>query len=196
MITVYNPYKYIRPFSIVTILVLTLVILSGCAGNYGHIQKSREAGRSFETLQLPADYIYYYSGPAAIPYAIIGIHQDYTLKTKLWKRIDLTSDQLKIWLDLGMQGSLGYPPSGSYMFGPDGQKIGIWYSIFHGTVIKMENDNIVIVHPPASYPGQNVRPSIERGAIESKEPLSGALNGELEINIAYAAIGEQVGSSH
>ncbi len=59
-----------------------------------------------------------------------------------------------------------------------------------------ENDNIVIVHPPASYPGQNVRPSIERGAIESKEPLSGALNGELEINIAYAAIGEQVGSSH
>jgi hypothetical protein len=173
MIQVRNMDRFYRSFSIITILLLAIITLLGCSGNYGHIQRSREAGRAFENLQVHADHTYYYSGPAAIPYAIIGIHKDYTLKTRLWKRIDLTSDQLRMWLDLGMQGTLGFSPHGSYIFGPDGQKIGVWYSIFSGTVVKMENDNIVVIHPPSSYPGQNVRPSIERGSIESKEPFRG-----------------------
>jgi hypothetical protein len=166
---IFNLIKFIRFYPITTIVLLTIIILSGCAGNYGHIQRSREAGRSIENYQVYSDHTYYFSGPAAVPYAIIGIHKDYTLKSRLWKSVDLTSDQLRRWLDLGMQGTFGFPPSGSYIIGPDGQKIGIWYSIFNGTVVKMENDNVVVVHPPSSYPGQNVRPSIERGSIEFKE---------------------------
>jgi hypothetical protein len=169
MFKVYN----LKKIKFITILMVIMIIFSGCAGNYGLIQRSREAGRSFESYQVFSDHNYYFSGPAAIPYAIIGIHQDYTLKSRLWKRVDLTPDQLKRWLDLGMQGTLGFPPSGSYIYGPDGQQIGIWYSIFNGTVVKMENDNLVVVHPPSSYPGQNVRPSIERGAIESVKETMG-----------------------
>jgi hypothetical protein len=185
---VYNLNKRIRFLLIIIILLLALSMLLGCSGNYGHIQKSREAGRSFENLQISGDHIYYYSGPAARPYAVIGIHEDYTLKTRLWKRIDLTSDQLRMWLSLGMQGTLGSPPSGSYIFGPDGQKIGIWYSIFNHTVVKMENDNVVVVHPPSSYPGQRVRPSIERGSIDTKEPFLGAFNEDYRKTFKYAAI--------
>jgi len=192
MTKVNNLEKYIRPLSFFTIIVLTIVMLWGCTGNYGNIQRSREAGRSFENFQVYADHHYYFSGPANIPYAIIGIHENYTLKTGLWKRVDLTSDQLRMWLDLGMQGTLGFPPSGSYIFGPDGQKIGIWYSIFKGTVVKMENDNVVVVHPPSSFPGQNVRPSIERGSIESVEPSWGVINEDSEKNIVYSALGEQM----
>ncbi len=163
----------IKPFILFTVMLMTIMILWGCSGNYGLIQRSREAGRSFETYQVYDDHNYYFSGPANIPYAIIGIHKDYELKTRLWKRVDLTSDQLRVWLDLGMQSSLGFPPHGSYIFGPDGQKIGIWYSIFSGTVVRMENDNVVVVHPPSSYPGQNVRPAIEKGEIEFKDSLLG-----------------------
>jgi hypothetical protein len=192
MIKIYNQNNFIRHLLMITILLLMVVMLLGCAGNYGHIQRSREAGRSFENFQVQPDHIYYYSGPDAIPYAIIGIHKDYTLKTRLWKRVDLTSGLLEVWLDLGMQGTLGFPPYGSYIFSPDGQKIGIWYSIFRGTVVKMENDNIVIVHPPSSFPGQNVRPSIERGAIDSIEPLFGAINENSEKTSAYAVAAEQL----
>jgi hypothetical protein len=189
---VYNLNKRFRFLLIIIILLLTLSMLLGCSGNYGHIQKSREAGRSFENLQVRDDHIYYYSGPAAIPYAVIGIHKDYTLKTRLWKRIDLTSDHLRIWLKLGMQGTFGYPPSGSYIFGPDKQKIGIWYSIFNHTVVKMENDNVVVVHPPSSYPGQRVRPSIERGSVDSKEPFLGGISEDFGMTFTYAAIGKQI----
>jgi hypothetical protein len=180
--------KLCRLFLIIIIVLLTIAMLWGCSGKYGHIQKSREAGRSFENLQIRDDHIYYYSGPAAIPYAVIGIHKDYTLKTSLWKKIDLTSDHLRIWLTLGMQGSFGSPPSGSYIFGPDGQEIGIWYSIFKHTIVKMENDNVVLVYPPSSYPGQSVRPSIERGSIGSKEPFLGALNEDSRMTFKKAAI--------
>jgi hypothetical protein len=188
---IYNLNKIIRPLLIIIILFLTIIMLLGCSGNYGHIQKSREAGRSLENLQIRDDHIYYYSGPAARPYAVIGIHQDYTLKTRLWKRIDLTSDHLRIWLRLGMQGTFGYPPSGNYIFGPDGQKIGTWYSIFNHTVVKMENDNVVVVHPPSSYPGQRVRPSIERGSIDSNEPFLGKIDEDSGMTFTYAAIGKQ-----
>jgi hypothetical protein len=170
MTKVINQIKYIRHFSFLIIMLLSIMILWGCSGNYGLIQRSREAGRSFENFQVFDDHVYYFSGPANIPYAIIGIHKDYELKTKLWKKVDLTSEQLRMWLDLGMQGTLGYPPYGSYIYGPNRENIGIWYSIFNGTVVKMENDNIVVVHPPSSFPGQNVRPAIERGSIEAKEP--------------------------
>jgi hypothetical protein len=196
MINEYSKNRFIRPFPIIIILMLIVITFWGCSGNYGHIQRSREAGRSFENFQIYPDHNYYISGPANIPYAIIGIHRDYTLKTSLWKRVDLTSEQLRMWLDLGMQGTLGFPPGGSYIFGPDGQKIGLWYSIFRGTVVKMENGNIVVVHPPSSYPGQNVRPSIERGAIGSKEPFLGAINENSKIIFAYAAIGNEVQSLH
>jgi hypothetical protein len=186
---VYN--QLVRLFLIIIILLLTISMLWGCSGKYGYIQKSREAGRSFESLQIWDDHIYYYSGPAAIPYAVIGIHKDYTLKTRLWKKIDLTPDQLRIWLILGMQGTFGFPPSGSYIFGSDGQKIGIWYSIFNHTVVKMENDNVVVVHPPSSYPGQRVRPSIERGSIDSKKLFLGEIDEDWGMTFTYAAIGKQ-----
>ncbi len=188
MIQVFNMNRFYRSFSIITILLLTIITFLGCSGNYGIIQKSREAGKSFENFQVYPDHNYYFSGPANIPYAIIGIHKDYNLKTRLWKKVDLTSEQLKMWLDLGMQGTLGFSPGGSYIFGPHGQKIGIWYSIFNGTIVKMENDHIVVVHPPSSYPGQNVRPSIERGSTESKEPFWGAINENSEMIFAKAAI--------
>ena len=182
----YELVDTIRIHFLITILLSSVIIFWGCSGNYGNIQRSREAGRSFENFQVYDDHNYYFSGPANSPYAIIGIQKDYVLKTRLWKRVDLTPEKLKSWLNLGMQGTLGFPPAGGYILGPDREKIGIWYSIFNGTVVKMENDNIVVVHPPASYPGQNVRPAIERGAIESKDHIWGVIKEDHEIKIAYA----------
>ncbi len=146
-------------------LLVLSVALMGCGGSYGNIERSREVGRMFESVEILPDHKYYYSGPDAIPYALIGIHENYTLQSKYWKSIDLTKEQLGMWMMFGMQGSLGFPPNGSYIYGPNGEKIGVWYSIFNGTVVKMLSDNQVQVYPPSYYPGQNARPAIERGAL-------------------------------
>ncbi|MFO8086066.1 MAG: hypothetical protein R6U27_17285 [Desulfobacterales bacterium] len=173
MLNKYGLKKNSSSFAFGITIMAFLMAISGCAGNYGTIQMSREAGRIFEGHKVLDDHIYYYSGPEAIPYAIIAIHQDYTLKTTLWKRINLSSDQLKTWLNLGMHGLIGMSAHGSFILGPDGQKIGIWYSIFYGTVVKLENDNIVVVHPPISAPGKNVRPSLDRGSNEIRQKSIG-----------------------
>ncbi|GEM_PF-646230 len=155
------------------ILLTFFMTLPGCSGNYGIIQKSREAGRIFEKHQVLEDHNYYFSGPAASPYAVIAIHQDYTLKSRLWKKTDLTTGQLERWLALGMQKTTGWPASGSFILGPDGQKIGMWFSIFRGTVVKLEDDNTVVVHPPISAPWKGPTPSLERGSIDSGKPPLG-----------------------
>ncbi len=173
-----NPYDFekISDNRLLGVIITAafLVILSGCASGYGTIQMSRQAGKIFEAHEILEDHIYYYSGPEAIPYAIIAIHEDYTLKTTLWKKVDLSSGQLKTWLGLGLHGLIGMSPHGSLILGPDGQKIGLWYSIFNGTVVKLENDNVVVVHPPISAPGKNIRPSLERGSADTLKNPAGA----------------------
>ncbi len=153
-------------------LLVSSAIVAGCGGgSYGYIQRSREVGRMFENIVILPDHNYYYSGPDAIPYAVVGIHENYHLQSRYWKRIDLTKEQLSMWITLGMQGSLGFPPNGSYIYGPQGEKIGVWYSIFDGTVVRLLSDNQVMVYPPSSYPGQNAKPAIERGAVDQEPPV-------------------------
>ena len=67
----------------------------GCGSSYGNIQRSREVGRLFENTEILPDHNYYYSGPDAIPYALIGIDKKYTLESRYWKRINLTEEQLR-----------------------------------------------------------------------------------------------------
>ena len=185
----YEIKSFRKPTAKVWALSIALAFLAGCMGSYGNIQRSREVGRMFENLEILPDHIYYYSGSDAIPNALIGIHEKYSLKTRYWKRVNLDKGQLGIWLRLGMgsDGLIGTYPRGSYIYGPAGEKIGVWYSIFDGRVVRMLEDNQVEVYPPMSYPGQNERPSVERGAVdplanpmeigtaENTEPVSAAL---------------------
>ena len=165
------PVKYpvFRKAAAWMVLVFMLLFFAGCAGNYGYVQRSREVGRMFENLNIPSDYNYYFTGPEAVPYAIIGIHPDYNLKTRLWKSVNLTTEMLQMWLASGMQGAIGMPPGGSYILGPDGEKIGIWYSIFRYSPVKLVDNREVVVHPPTYFPGMDFRPMMERNAAYSPE---------------------------
>ena len=129
----------------------------GCAANYGSLRHSREVTHSFETYKILADYRYYYSGVDTEPNAIIGIDRRYQLCSKLWKEVDLTSTQLKSWIDR-MQQTHEFPvsPSGSLILDPAGRQVGIWYSAWDNTIVKMEKDNHIVVHTP-SPPLQKIR---------------------------------------
>lgn len=135
-------------------ILLLLPFLMGCAAaNYGAIRPSSEVNELFESYEVLDDHNYYYSGSAAIPNAIIGIHENYTLKSDLWKSVELTQDQLKKWILL-ITNNRGFSIRiyGYHILDPQGEIIGVWYSPYNRTVVKMLDDQHVVVHTPTVRP--------------------------------------------
>lgn len=170
------------------LLVVLPIFFTGCAGNYGKLDRSMEVKQMFESLSISPNYRYYYSGPESNPFAILGIQKDYELKSSLWKSVDLNRDMLESWMRLSDHGSLGFPANGYYILSPDGNPVGVWYSIWTNTTVKFVADKQVIVHTPTYYPGSSIRPNMDRGDVspadsikpvavrgESGKPLAGLI---------------------
>jgi len=138
---------YIIGASILMLIIQTAFL--GCTANYGGLRGSREVTNVFEAYKILPDYRYYYSGAETEPDAIIGIDRRYQLSSKLWKEVALTSTQLKNWIDR-MNQAYDFPvsPFGSSILDTAGKQIGIWYSVWNTTIVKMEKDNQVVVHTP------------------------------------------------
>ena len=115
-------------------LIFLMIILIGCAGNYGGLVRDHEANEVFKTYQILPDYRYYYSGPEGRPEAILAIRHDYTLKTTQWTEFSATKELLKKWvdwLDFNFGNRVHYYPYGSAILGPGSQQ-----------------KNIIEVYPP------------------------------------------------
>ncbi len=143
---------YKKKMLLIVTCILFIVVqaaFTGCSGSYGRLKPSLEVDKMFEELKILADHSYYYSGPEAVPTAIIGIDNNYTLNSTLWKPVDLTSEQLKKWIDF-MTHYRGYSliNYGSLILDPTGKRLGVWYSPWSWTTVKMESDNSIVVHTP------------------------------------------------
>jgi hypothetical protein len=133
------------------LLLGLMTVFSGCFENYGRLRLSKEVDQTFEKGIVMPDYKYYYSGGDARPWAILGIHKNYKLQTSLWKEVDLDSERLKNWI-LFMTEFRGYQyrTFGSRVLDPEGKQIGIWYSAWFITPVKMLGGNEVAVYPPVT----------------------------------------------
>lgn len=156
-----------RMIQISTMLAFA-VILFGCAGtfrNYGTVKTDRETALMFEQKQLPADYRYYYVGADSEPNAIIGIAPGYTLKTRLWKAVDLTDATLSGWLR-SMTGGLGTGTGiwGAALLAKDGRRVGVWYSPHEPSTIIVTPEGEVTVNPP--------RPNILDNGLSPFSPIN------------------------
>ncbi len=141
-------------FPLSAAVIFIAVVASACgAGNYGSVRLSREVEKLFESYQVLDHYNYFYSGSDAIPDAIIGIHEDYVLQSQLWKPVDLTREQLQEWIflmtDHHVYSAMTY---GAELLDSEGKTIGIWYSPYDQTVVKMVDDRKVVVHTPVGEP--------------------------------------------
>ena len=125
---------------------------SSLAATYGSFRRSREVDKIFETYQVLPDFTYYYSGPDFEPTAILGIRNDYSLRSRLWKRVALTQPQLRAWVDrMSDPIDVAPMPCGFFILDGTGKAVGIFYSI-KGTRIKMDKDNEIVVHVPDQAP--------------------------------------------
>ena len=143
---------YKKRITLIVTCILFVVVqaaFTGCSGSYGMLKPSLEVDKMFEEHKVLADHSYYYSGSDVTPTAIIGIDNNYTLKSKLWKPVDITSAQLKKVID-NLTGSRGYTitNAGSLILDPTGKRLGVWYSHCNETTVKMESDKSIAVHTP------------------------------------------------
>jgi hypothetical protein len=159
-----QPFKNITKKGklILRVVFLLVVVLSALAGgattdgkkSFG-ITASREATAIWHSYEILPNYHYYYSGPDSQPNYIIGIDDRYKLVTEFWKPVDLTPDMLKNWFNY-YRPRVGYSqsPYGAFITGPDGERIGLWYSVrdwrLTGSVTVGENNQVDITRPARS----------------------------------------------
>ena len=131
------------------LLIILTAVFSGCSANYGQLKLSTEVSKTFENATVLPDHKYYYSGGDARPRAILAIHNSHKLRTSLWKEVDLDPERLKNWI-LFMTEFRGYSfrTYGSRVLDPEGKQLGIWYSAWNRTPVKMLAENEVAVYPP------------------------------------------------
>jgi hypothetical protein len=138
--------------TVLTMFFANIFLLTGCAENYGRLQRSEEIDKIFKTYRVLPDHKYYYIGPTGRPDAIMGIHSDYKLVTTQWTQFDPSDDTLKTGVDsINFYHStrVRYYPYGFIILDPEGNQVGIWYSIWDWTTVIMEKDNRIKVFPPA-----------------------------------------------
>jgi hypothetical protein len=114
---------------------------------YGKLQRDKDVNQTFQTAEVLPDYKYYTSGQADIPYAIIGIENQYKLRPGIWQEVELTTPLLRSWVSR-MDNIYGYPPYGSVIEDDKGNKIGIWYSSKQWTTVIIEDKNEIAILAP------------------------------------------------
>jgi hypothetical protein len=151
--------------NLLVILAFSTTLL-GCGGHYGGLVVSDDVKNQFESYQILPDHRYYYSGSFARPRAVIGVHEAYTLKTKLWVPVDLTPQQLKEWVEFFGPGTKQFKTNnGSEILADNGEKIGIWYALIDWkdwAMVKMIDDRVVSISTPISSQNKSSRSGFDR----------------------------------
>jgi hypothetical protein len=129
------------------------LFMVGCtAGHYGHLRMDSHVTRMFDTGSVPGSFRYYTIGRNDLPYAIVGITPGYHLIPDFWNPVEpnnpaFASKVRFIWIpdetwDRYENGE------GAWILDARGDKIGIWYSAYPHTVIKVLSDHRVVIFSP------------------------------------------------
>ncbi len=135
-------------FSILLLGLLT----GGCAiaPDQGALIRSIEVDKLVESATVLVDHTYYFTGPEARPDAIIAIHNNFSLASKYWIRIDAAEEKLRWWHIL-LQNDTRYmrPYEGYWILTPEGKQAGLWYSKYDYSVIRFPDASTIILYTPS-----------------------------------------------
>jgi len=125
-----NGFKTTRWYAIISVLAVTAMFVTGCAGaNRGGLRNSREGGRAFETFHADPNHRYWYYNQENNPYALVGLQQPYRIEDIKWREVDPNSKTFEkvigLVQDFPARGAFSY---GAYILDPQAQQIGMWYS--------------------------------------------------------------------
>jgi hypothetical protein len=140
---------------VVAVIAVVGILLFGrrIRAGYGSLTPNGTITQRFQRYEVKDDLIYYTSGPDDIPFALIGIQRDLSLKSSLWKQRDMTPESMKR-IVANMESKVSQFEGalhGYEICDQSGQYIGEWCSVpgIH-TVIKRGKDDTVTMRPPPS----------------------------------------------
>ncbi len=120
---------------------LSTWLLGGCAlsGLGGGLVRSVDVTRMFQSCETdPGQYRYYHSGWSSNPYAIVAIDRRYTLNDRLWTAFTPDARTLKKLMNT-LYEDYNLTPFGAYLVGPNGKRIGLWYSCIRGAAVRVDD---------------------------------------------------------
>lgn len=134
-------------------VVWLLLVVWGCAstGASGRLTFDDEVTRMFTGNAVPPEYRYYTAGRSDMPYAIVGIAPDYRLITRGWDLVTPNTREFRSKVDFIWEPHVWYqisPAQGSWILNPAGEKIGIWYSMYASTAIRVNAQRQVMIYSP------------------------------------------------
>ena len=135
----------------IILFFIALAAFGGCAmSNYGRLESNSDIKRAFEAYQIMPDHNYYYRGTFSRPFAMVGIHKNYELNSKLWVEVDPQSKDFRTLIDrISLQGSGSTTePWGFTILDHSGSRVGVWYSAIRAAAVEVdENGQIVNLAP-------------------------------------------------
>lgn len=140
----------------VAVVLVAGLLLAGCVetGPVGRWVRSPEVERQFRSGRPLKDHTYYYYGDTVTPDAILAIDNRYHLQTKVWSRVDITDKMLSDWMYwINTETVFACPYYGGALFGPEDQRIGVWYTRKQRTTIRMLDSETVQVYMPYNARG-------------------------------------------
>lgn len=149
-------YRALRP-GLRFLLCFLILFFAGCIGgdvrleNYGDMIPSAEVKESFESYYVDDRLDYYVSGSSSAPIGLMGIVKDYTLDTKLWRKVEDPLHTLKELIRNMQTHAADYNLRlhGFDIRNHRGEDIGNWYSILGGRMpVKITRDKRVSIYPP------------------------------------------------
>lgn len=149
----------------VTGFILIALSISGCVAQQSKMIGSPRVTHQFETQKMLDDHEYYYSGRKEKPIAVVGIHKDYSLVGNHWHHIVFTKKSLKRTIEMMVfhdDAKYKIDPNGAVITGPDGRQVGVWYSIWKFSRVKVYNNHTVeILKPVPIFPPRMHKPRFD-----------------------------------
>ena len=152
----------LRLFALLLLVFLSTVSCT-CFKNYGKLETNADVTAAFNKAEINPGFDYYISGSDTYPRSIMGLNKAYKFDSNLWKKVELTPEELKELTTRMQQRAIsccGQVPFGFAILDEKGKQIGVWYSILVPSMsIKMIDDRNIIIYPPSDidykgYDGQ------------------------------------------
>jgi hypothetical protein len=128
----------------ISLYLVMLLFLSGCAGSSGKIQFNESLSSSYRNTLRIEEFNYYYIGRSGLPYAVIGIDKKYKFNDRVWHKINTLDDLLLEIYRLADTPQDYYKMTVADILDPTGDKIGVWFSYYHHTVVTINQDKKII----------------------------------------------------
>jgi hypothetical protein len=140
------------------LLAVATMFFTSCVGTFPHFKRSRNVAVAFENGDVLPDHRYYIGGPKSKPNAVVAIHKDYTLESGDWREIEVDRKSLAQLIDQvgfvsGAKEKSWRFPNGAYIVGTDGKRVGVWYSVYDYSIVRMVSPSkISLSYPPSTLP--------------------------------------------